>query len=307
MNLSDLEDRSYNALMARIAKYEQEAAAVLRDALNTMRARMTVIYEKYARDGKLSLADMTQYGRLTKIEGDILGTMNAATRANVREFARLRPEQYDEAFFRYGWAIDQSTGVSLKWGLLDKQVIIENLFNIDNLDNRMYKIAVTRYRQDAQLRILQALNSGLAQGKSYQLMARGLRDAVNITAYQAMRIIRTEGQTAQNAAQDAAYEQAKAQGVELQDIWDATLDGKTRDSHGAMDGEVRGLDGLFHLPDGETAPYPAWQGLSAGERISCRCRLRGNIEDYSPALRRTREDGVMPYQTYKEWILTHKK
>ena len=300
MNLNDLEDRSYNALMARIAKYEQEAAAVLRDALNTMRARMTVIYEKYARDGALSLADMTQYGRLAKLEGDILGTMNAATRANVAEFARLRPEQYGEAFFRYGWAIDQATGVSLKWGLLDKQAIIESL------DNRMYKLAVTSYTQDARIRILRALNSGLAQGKSYQLMARGLREAINATAYQAMRIIRTEGQTAQNAAQDAAYEQAKAQGVELQDIWDATLDGKTRDSHGAMDGTVRGLDGLFHLQNGEQIPYPAWQGIrDPAERINCRCRLRGNIEDYSPALRRTREDGVMPYQTYKEWIKTH--
>jgi len=298
-SLGDLEGRSYKRILALEAKHEREAARVLRDALNEMRAQLTVIYEKYASDGVLTLADMTRYHRLTTLEIDILKTLDPATRATLRTINRLRPEQYGEAFFQYAWAIDQASGVALKWGALNRPAIIASL------DNRMYKIAADVYPRDARAQILRALNSGLAQGKSYQDMARDLKHAINTTMFRAQRIIRTEGQTAQSAAQDAAYARAEDQGVEMGVVWDATLDDVTRESHQAMDGQGRAADGFFDGPGGERAPYPAWEGLSAEERIQCRCRLRAEIDGYAPSLRRTRESGIVPYQTYPAWKENH--
>jgi uncharacterized protein with gpF-like domain len=299
MELGKLADRSYRALLAREAKYERKVVAALKTALAEMRDEMTVIYGKYAADGALSLADMTRYNRLRNLETDILQSMDAATRATLGTIRTLKPEQYGESFFHYAWAVDQSTGVALRWGALNRDAIVASL------DNTMYKIAADQYRSDARRRILRALNSGLAQGKSYDDMARHLRDAINTTLFQARRIIRTEGQTAIQAGADAAYTRAEEQGVEMSIIWDATLDDATRPTHGAMDGAVRGDDGLFNGPGGERAPYPGWEGLSAGERINCRCNLRPEIAGYSPSLRRTRDGGVVPYQTYDEWKVSH--
>ena len=299
MELAPLEKRTYTTLRIMERKYASEAAKVLRDALNEMRAAMTVIYDKYATDGVLSLADMTRYNRLRNLEGDILSTMNTATRANLAEIRRLKPEQYGEAFFRYAWAVDQATGVSLKWGALNRQAIIESL------DNRLYQIAAKDYASNAQAQILRAVNSGLAQGKSYRDMARDLRDAINTSMFRAHRIIQTEAHTAASAAHTAVYAQAEAQGVELQVQWISRLDDRTRDTHRAMDGAIRQDDGLFDGPGGERAPYPGWQGLSAKERINCHCDTIGIVEDYSPSLRRTRDGGVVPYTNYAEWKAGH--
>jgi SPP1 gp7 family putative phage head morphogenesis protein len=171
---------------------------------------------------------------------------------------------------------------------------------LENLASQFYKISVRRYGADARMRIRTALNDGLAQGKSFQDMARGLKKAMDTTYANAIRIIRTEGQTAIQAGADDAYAWARRKGIEMDIIWDATLDGKTRPDHGAADGQVRGRDGMFNV-GGEEAPYPAWQGLTAGQRINCRCRIRAQIAGYGPQLRRTREQGIIPYQTYTEW------
>lgn len=289
-----LEDQAFNALLARERAYEREVQAALKEALDKMRASMSVIYEKYAADGVLTLAEMTRYNRLVTLERQLVAILNPALAANLRTIERLRPAQYDAAFFRYAWAVDNASGLRLAWGVLNPAVILENLAS------QFYKISMRRYGADARLRIRAALNEGLAQGKGFQDMARGLKKAMDMTYANALRIIRTEGQTAIQAGADDAYAWAQRRGIEMDVIWDATLDGKTRPDHGAADGQARGNDGMFDV-GGEKAPYPAWQGLTAGQRINCRCRVRAQIKGYEPNLRRTREQGIIPYQTYTEW------
>lgn len=299
--LRDYEERTYKALVARENRYARQVQRVLLDALNAMRAEMTVIYEKYASDGVLTLAQMTQYNRLQSLEKQVLAELDAATRKAVGTIDKLRPEQYGESFFRHAWAVDNATGLRLRWGQLNRAAVLESL------NNRDYQLAVTTYRPDARVKILRALNNGLAQGKSYTQMAKDIKGAINATYAQAIRIIRTEGMTAINAGTDAAYTVAEERGVKMGRRWVATLDDRTRDDHRSMDGVETQEDGLFHLPNGETAPFPAWQGLSSGERINCRCTESAIIEGYEPALRRTREQGVIPYQTYEQWSGLHAK
>jgi uncharacterized protein with gpF-like domain len=95
-------------------------------------------------------------------------------------------------------------------------------------------------------------------------------------------------------------------GIEGGKVWDATLDGDTRPTHGAIDGKKADSKGLFYL-GGNPAKYPADSALPAGERINCRCRIRYEVEGYSPQIRRTREQGIIPYQTYPEWVKEYGK
>jgi hypothetical protein len=109
---------------------------------------------------------------------------------------------------------------------------------------------------------------------------------------------------AQVAAANAAFDANAAvayKNVEGNIIWDATLDRETRPSHGMMDGKKRNADGFFDGPGKFRTPYPGWEGLPAEERDSCRCSLRFELKGYKPQLRRTKEDGVIPFVTWARW------
>ena len=68
-----------------------------------------------------------------------------------------------------------------------------------------------------------------------------------------------------------------------------------------MDNVARDDDGMFRGAIGE-APYPGWEGLPAEERINCRCDIRFEIEGFEPDIRRSRDNGVLPYQRYEDWV-----
>jgi len=276
---------------------ERQIQKALADALAKMRADMGKIYERYAVNGVLTKAQMTQYNRLATMEKQILADLNPAIRNNLTAIDRLRPQQYQASFFNYAWAVDQETRIALSWGALNEKAVAEAL------SSEFYHISKIRYGQDARLAVRSAVNDGLIRGKSYQQMARDLRGAINTTYNRALVIARTEGGFAQSAGQMAAYDKAATQGVEGEITWIATLDGKTRGDHAAMDGVPRREDGLFHLPGGDRGKFPRDEMLSAANRINCRCDTIFEVSGYEPQLRRTREDGLIPNQTYADWIL----
>lgn len=300
--LTELEAQAYAALEVLQAKYERKVMLVYADALRKMRGEMVKLYEKYAIEGKLTLAEMTKYNRYASMEKEMISILTPALKQSIADIDRLTPDMYEESFFRYAWAIDNATGLRLQWGTVDKKTILANLLN------NFSKISRERYGFEAKLYIRQALNNGLSLGKGIVQMSADLKKALNTSAYNAIRILRTEGRTAQSAGQEYTYLQAKKKGIDGREIWDATLDGRTRPSHGAMDGASKTDEGWVLLnggttagPNGELAMYPGDPNLSAGERINCRCRLRFEIEGYSPQLRRIRGEGVQPYQTYMQW------
>ena len=286
------------ALEKGLITQERIIAGVLRDALVTIRGQMSVIYDKYAQNGLLTKAEMTKYNRYAGMEKQILETINPAITKTVKNIKKLTPEQYEAAFFRLAWAIDMEAQIRISYSSIDLNAIQAAL------ENEYTKIAVEAFPTNARIAVRRALVDGLALGKSYPQMVRDLRKATNATYKQAIRILRTEGQRAQNAAAADVYEEAAAKGIEGRRIWDATLDGDTRSTHGALDGTPEDDSGLFY-PGGYPAKYPLDENLPAGEAINCRCRMRYEIEGYSPQVRRTREQGLIPYQTYTDWVKTY--
>ena len=206
------------------------------------------------------------------------------------------PDMYNESFFREAWQIDNVSGVRLNWGTINKDVIMEDLANEHD------KIAYEKYPTNARFEIRKALNNGLTLGKSLTQMTRDLKKAMNITNMAAMRIIRTEAMTAQNAAANDVYIRAFEKGIEGDDIWDATKDARTRADHGYADGQIKDKKtGMFSLPGEDPFPYPCHESLTAKNRINCRCNHRFQVSGYSPQLMRTREQGILPYMNYDDW------
>jgi hypothetical protein len=284
-----------NALAKKLYTYEKQVSESLYNALQTMRSEMSRLYDKYAIDGILTKAEMTRYNRYSVMEGQMLEAIDPALKANLKTIKRLSPDAYNEAFFREAWSIDNASGVRVNWGTINIDVVLEDLAN------EYDKIAYENYPRFAKQAIRKAMNNGLTIGKSYAQMMRDLKLAMNITNAAAIRIIRTEGQTAYNKAADDVYLRAKEKGIEGNEIWDATFDGRTRLDHALADKQIKDIKTGMFTVGGEQAPYPCWEGLSGAQRINCRCHTRFEIEGYSPQLTRTREQGIIPFQSYEEW------
>jgi hypothetical protein len=307
MDLSKLEHQALNTLLKNEAKYSKQIQQALLDSLTNIYGEMTKIYSKYAKVikagevPKLTKAEMTKYNKYSTMEDSIMKQLDPAIKANIKSIKKLLPEQFNQSFFHYAWAIDNATGLRLSWGLVNTKALI-GAFDITNPKNIELQEALKNYGPTAKKRIRAALLNGLSQGKSYSQMAGDLKKSMNKIYSSAMTIVRTEGQTAINAGQTIAYTRAIENGVQGNEVWEATRDARTRQDHGYADGQRRGeiIEGAFSI-GGNPALYPADPQLPAGERINCRCNTRFEIDGYSPQLMRTREEGILPYMNYQSY------
>lgn len=110
---------------------------------------------------------------------------------------------------------------------------------------------------------------GIATGLSYADMARNISNASNAPLSRAKTIARTEAHRIQQASSYDAQRKAKGKGADVVKQWDGTLDGKTRDTHRKLDGQIREVDEPFEM-DGKSAMFPGDFGDPA-EDCNCRC------------------------------------
>jgi hypothetical protein len=93
--------------------------------------------------------------------------------------------------------------------------------------------------------------------------------------FRAEAIARTESMAALHQSQDEAMRQGISQGaIEKENVeymWHATHDDRTRDSHRVMDGQVVKQDEPFITGNGVALMYPGDPNGPADEVINCRC------------------------------------
>jgi hypothetical protein len=99
-----------------------------------------------------------------------------------------------------------------------------------------------------------------------------VEDVLRPTSTEIAAMTRQEGRQAAGAMNSAVLTAAAASEDELDKIWIATLDGATRPTHWAADGQRAPLNGTF-LVGGEHLAYPGDPTASPAERINCRCRV----------------------------------
>lgn len=142
----------------------------------------------------------------------------------------------------------------------------------------------------------------ILQGESIPKMARRIAREMGETNYKStVRYARTAMTGAQNAGRIDAYHRAESMGIELEQEWLATLDGRTRDSHRHMDGE--------HVKVGEKfsngCRFPGDPNGPGWEIWNCRCTLVPRVKgvDQSNAPRNNKLGDM----TYDEWKHEHDK
>jgi len=146
----------------------------------------------------------------------------------------------------------------------------ESMVRAVQLESKISQGLYTRLGEDVDVlkkRITAEVSRSIATGASFEQCAKRLAGQTKIGYNKAVRIARTEGHRIQCSAADDAAHQAKDRGADIVKKWDATLDGATRESHIAVDGEIRELDEPFS----NGLMFPGDPAGGAAEVVNCRC------------------------------------
>lgn len=142
------------------------------------------------------------------------------------------------------------------------------------LDSKISEGLYSRMGKDTKAlkkQIKAQISRGISNGSAYSEIARNINGKMDIGYNNAVRIVRTEGHRIQSSSALDAMHAAKEKGADVVKQWDSTLDGKTRESHRRLDGQLRELDEPFET-DGKRASAPGHFG-SPKEDCNCRCAL----------------------------------
>ena len=144
---------------------------------------------------------------------------------------------------------------------------------------------------------------GILTGASMREIAKRFQSVTDMTERSAMRNARTAVTGAENAGRIDSYKRAEKMGIKMKQMWMATLDGRTRDSHAMMDGEEQEVGKKFS----NGCLYPGDPKGAPAEVYNCRCTLVAVVDGadpYNPNLRKSEyleEEGL----TYDEWKVQH--
>lgn len=152
--------------------------------------------------------------------------------------------------------------------------------------------------------IQSVMTQSLLLGESIPKIAKRLADAVgekNEAA--AIRNARTMTTGAENGGRINSYRRAQNMGIELDKMWLATLDERTRTTHRELDGEVKPVNeefsnGLMYPGDPDGSPAEVW---------NCRCTLVSQLKGYKidPTDMSLRRDEKLGDMSYEEWKGEH--
>ena len=281
-------------------------------ALNDIRATLLKLYDQYSVDGSLTRAQRTQFLRLSNIEAEIINVMKPYLVESEDFIKQVSQVAVDQSYLRHGWAIDQAAGVKLGWGGLSDVAVraasgiggdlaeLEGILSEKEIVQhaKVLDDAFKTWPKDSTKWLSGAIKDGVIKGDSIPVISRKIKDALDKSYSQAERIARTEILRSLGIGEQVAYDKAADLGVQVKQVWDATLDSRTRPEHASLDGQAM-INGVFTTSVGNI-PGPRRSGVASFD-IRCRCSVNGEVEGFSPSVRRIRGEGLVPYQTFKTW------
>lgn len=150
-------------------------------------------------------------------------------------------------------------------------------------------------------KIQSAALQGILQGESIPDIAKRLAKAVcdsNMVA--AIRNARTMTTGAENAGRRAGHERAEKMGIHLEDVWIATLDGRTRHEHRLLDQQSVKVGEPFKIGKYELR-YPGDPAGPPWLVYNCRCTIIGKLKDVDDDIDKIRHNSDLKGMTYEQW------
>lgn len=197
----------------------------------------------------------------------------------------------------YGtYEVEHGARINTSFSLYD-HATVENLMRDDPKIIPKARMDIPKDLQWNRQKLTSAITQGILTGESIPDIAKRLSGVADMNAHAALRNARTYTTAAENKGRVDSYERAQSMGIEMEQEWMSTPDGRTRDSHVDLDGERIPVGGTFS----NGCRYPGDPGGAPEEVYNCRCTLVAALKDYKyDPTRFTRLPEGMSYDDWKE-------
>lgn len=269
----------------KIKQEQMRAGKITQDEYNYWRKGQVMIGKRWQEMVDSLAADYTNANRLAMaMVGDSLPGVYALN--------------HDYGTFQ----VEKGSMVDTSYTLYDRSTVERLIRDNPNLLPKA-KVNVSKDMRWNKQHINNAVLQGILQGESNDKIASRLQTVTSMNHAAAIRNARTMTTGAENAGRTDSYKRAAEMGIELEQEWLATLDGRTRDSHRALDGERIPLakDKWHPAKFSNGCRYPGDPEGPAWEVYNCRCTLMVAIKgiDQSDAPRNSKL-GDMSYEEWKK-------
>lgn len=218
----------------------------------------------------------------------------------VRKYS---PEIYAENFNYSTYQVEHMAGINTPFTLWSKESVNRIVEQNPDIAPPVGKKLAAQIAEGKAIKwnkqqLQSVMIQGILQGDSIPKLATRLATKMADKDRKAsIRNARTISTGVQNAGRVDAYKRAEDIGVDLEQMWMATMDNRTRHSHRWLDGEVRPVGEAFS----NGCEYPADPKGDPAEIYNCRCSLRGVVKGLQPKARQYRDTSAVGGMSYDEW------
>lgn len=315
-----LTDKKLEKLIRKLDKVYSQAAKETETKLNDYMRRFKVkdaIKQRQVKTGEISREEWINW-RVGQIAvGQRWEEMRNTLAEDLTNVDKIAVQMVGESMHDV-YALNHNFGTfeAEKGSLVDTSYTLYDKHTVENLIKKNPDLLKAPsldinkdYRWNAQ-NFQSAITQSILQGEDIRKTAK--RVALGTSKKDrnaAVRNARTATTNAENAGRSDSYKRAKEMGIKMMQVWLATLDGRTRDSHRSLDGEKIPVGDKWHHPKFSNGlRFPADPQGAAHEVWNCRCTLIAEVEgvdyDLTDVTQRNSKLGDM---TYEEWKNGHKE
>lgn len=290
----------------QIEELERRITALYEEAYGDVKRKYLAFVKKFKRDdakyrqmladGEITKAQYDAWLRGQVFQGkrwkaqleDLANTLTNTTQAAMDIINGAAPGVFAMNANYASYEIEHRIGADMGFGLYDEDTVRRLLRDDPDLLPPSRVTIPLEQRWNMSL-INRQIGVGIVTGESLEDIAKRLRRAAQMSANQARTHARTAMTGAQNAGRIESYHRAEGMGIRVEKEWLATLDGHTRRSHAALDGQHVPVDAPFKSLLGDIM-YPGDPSARPANVYNCRCTLISNLLDYPSDGARRREN-----------------
>lgn len=229
--------------------------------------------EEYIAWRKTQVLKSTQYSKAVESMTNVLVKTDEAAMATVNDqLPQVVAESYDYVQALGFKAADEAgltTGTFQIYNARTVQALIKE--NPDLMPAP--KVNIPEDQRWNKERINREITQGIVQGESIPKIAHRLQQVTTMDRNAAVRNARTAMTGAENLGRYESAQDLRENGIPVEEVWMATPDDRTRESHRLLDGTTRDESGYFGVGIIDTPLRFAGDPLGAPEEVyNCRCR-----------------------------------
>lgn len=200
----------------------------------------------------------------------------------------------------YGtFEVEEQSQIDTSYTLYDRMTV-ERLLRDDPDLLPQARIDIPEDSRWNRQQINSAVMQGVLQGESIPAIARRLQNVTNMNRTSAIRNARTMTTSAECGGRIDSYHRAEEMGIQMEQVWIATHDDRTRFTHAFMDGE--------RVKVGETfsngLEYPGDPNGAPEEVYNCRCTIVAVVAGADTASLDERREYWDNDERYQQWQMS---